>query len=149
MEMVADRLSTVMFFGELAEQELYSIGRLSEYMNVTLRTLRFYEQAGLLCPIREGARRLYTKYDVDQIKVIVALREMEASLGAIAVLMNRIKESDDETSMIAALEGLLMAIASANADRIEELKRLNRRIGDSIEALTAPACEQLRLQRAS
>ena len=134
---IAERLSRVMDFGDLAEQDLYTIGQLSDHLRVSLRTLRFYEQAGLLRPIRDGVRRLYTKRDIDQLQVIVSLREMEASLGAIAALMTKLKDLDDEKAMVAAVEGLLMAITSANADRIDELKRLNRRIDASIAVLDA------------
>ena len=134
---VAMRLSEIMKFGNLEDSDLYTIGQLADYLDVSLRTLRFYEQSGLLRPVREGSRRLYTRRDLDQLRVIVTLRELEASLGAIKSLMTRIKELDDVGSMIAAIEGLLVAIASSNEDRIAELTRLNRRINDTLGQLHA------------
>ena len=129
------RLSEVMKFGELEEQDLYTIGQLADYLNVSLRTLRFYEQSGLLRPVRQGSRRLYTRKDIDQLRVIVTLRELEASLGAIKALMTRLKDLDDVGAMLSAIEGLLVAIASSNEDRVAELTRLNRRINETLDLL--------------
>lgn len=132
---VSTRLAEIMKFGDLEEHELYTIGQLADYLNVSLRTLRFYEQSGLLRPVREGNRRLYTRKDIDQLRVIVTLRELEASLGAIKALMARLKDLDDVGAMLSAIEGLLVAIASSNEDRIAELSRLNRRINETLDVL--------------
>lgn len=125
---IADRLNAVTSFGTLEERDLYTIGQLSEYLQVSLRTLRFYEQAGLLRPSRKGTKRLYSRQDLDQLKVIVTLRELEASLGAIGNLLHQIAEVGQEAEAFAKIEGLLVAIAASNHQRIEELSRLNKRI---------------------
>lgn len=132
---VAGRLSRLMDFGELEEQDLYTIGQLSDYLKVSLRTLRFYEQSGLLRPVREGTRRLYTRRDLDQLRVIVTLRDLEGSLGAIKSLMTRMKDLDDSAAMVAAIEALLGDIAVANQERIAELTRLNQRIETTLASL--------------
>lgn len=132
---VAGRLSRLMDFGELEEQDLYTIGQLSDYLKVSLRTLRFYEQSGLLRPVREGTRRLYTRRDLDQLRVIVTLRDLEGSLGAIKALMTRMKDLDDSAAMMAAIEGLLGDIAATNRERIDELTRLDRRIETTLATL--------------
>ncbi len=134
---VSIRLSEIMKFGDLEDSDLYTIGQLADYLDVSLRTLRFYEQSGLLRPVREGSRRLYTRRDLDQLRVIVTLRELEASLGAIKSLMTRIKDLDDVGSMMAAIEGLLVAIAASNDERIGELTRLNGRINETLGQLQA------------
>lgn len=132
---IAGRLSATMDFGALEEQDLYTIGQLSDYLKVSLRTLRFYEQSGLLRPVREGTRRLYTRRDLDQLRVIVTLRDLEGSLGAIKSLMARMKDLDDSAAMVAAIDGLLGDIATVNQERIAELTRLNQRIATTLTAL--------------
>jgi DNA-binding transcriptional MerR regulator len=134
---VAERLSKVMSFGRLQEADLYTIGELSDYLQVSLRTLRFYEQAGLLRPQREGLKRLYTREDLDRLQVIVTLREMEASLTAIKGLMTTIADAGDEARMIAEIRRLLDTLAEGNRERIAELERVNRRIGETIRCLSA------------
>ena len=44
-------------------KSVYSIGELSKEFDVTLRTLRFYEDKGLLNPNRRGTTRLYSRRD--------------------------------------------------------------------------------------
>src|SRR5690606_28704056 len=41
--------------------ELTRIGDMARLFGVTLRALRFYEDKGLIQPIRQGTTRLYTK----------------------------------------------------------------------------------------
>lgn len=41
----------------------YSISQIAEEFSVTLRTLRFWEQRGLLSPARNGMARVYSEAD--------------------------------------------------------------------------------------
>lgn len=50
----------------------YSIRELSQEFNVTTRTLRFYEEKGLLSPIRSGQNRAYS--GADRARLILILR---------------------------------------------------------------------------
>ncbi|TBW33871.1 MerR family transcriptional regulator [Siculibacillus lacustris] len=134
---IAERLSSVMAFGTLEDADLYTIGQLSDYLQVSLRTLRFYEQSGLLRPHRDGMKRLYTRDDLDRLKVIVTLREMEASLTAIKTLMSTLVESGDEKSVIGEIDAMLDDLTRGNRQRIEELERVNRRIAETLGRLRA------------
>lgn len=49
----------------------YSIRDLSREFGVTLRTLRFYEEKGLLSPARRGQRRIYSAADRTRLKLIL------------------------------------------------------------------------------
>ena len=48
-----------------------SIGELAASFEVTPRTLRHYEEIGLLAPLRRGSTRLYTERDVSRLKLIL------------------------------------------------------------------------------
>ena len=65
---------------EGAEGELARIGEMAKTFGVTLRTLRFYEDKGLLNPRREGAMRLYTRRDKARLKLILLGRKVGFSL---------------------------------------------------------------------
>lgn len=129
---LAARVCSDMKFGPIEDLGLYTIGQLSKHLRVSLRTLRFYEQAGLLTPVRDGTRRLYDRADLERLRLIVTLREYEASLVTIRALLARLAEMDDFESMANAVEGLLVAIETANHDRIVELTRGNRRIRETL-----------------
>ena len=51
---------------------LYSIRELSQEFDVTTRTLRFYEEKGLLSPTRSGRNRTYSA--ADRARLILILR---------------------------------------------------------------------------
>tara|TARA_R110002124_G_scaffold101997_2_gene249851 strand:- start:5207 stop:5593 length:387 start_codon:yes stop_codon:yes gene_type:complete len=49
----------------------YTISELAKEFGVTTRTIRFYEEKGLVQPLRDGQRRLYTPADRVRIKLIL------------------------------------------------------------------------------
>jgi DNA-binding transcriptional MerR regulator len=59
------------------ETEFYiRIGELAREFDVTLRTLRFYEDKGLLQPKRRGMTRLYTERDRARLKLVLLGRRI-------------------------------------------------------------------------
>ncbi len=58
------------------------IGELAERVNLSLRTIRHYDEVGLLKPSgrSEGGFRLYTQADLDRLTLIRQLRPLEFSL---------------------------------------------------------------------
>lgn len=63
-----------------APETLLRIGDLARQFDVTLRTLRFYEDKGLLSPKREGTTRLYSRRDRARLKLILLGRRVGFSL---------------------------------------------------------------------
>ena len=49
----------------------YTISELAGEFGVTTRTIRFYEEKGLISPTRAGQKRLYTPADRVRIKLIL------------------------------------------------------------------------------
>lgn len=49
----------------------HSISELAKEFGVTTRTIRFYEEKGLVSPVREGQKRLYSNADRVRIKLIL------------------------------------------------------------------------------
>jgi DNA-binding transcriptional MerR regulator len=52
-------------------KQTYTISELAREFEVTTRTIRFYEEKGLVQPLREGQKRLYTSADRVRIKLIL------------------------------------------------------------------------------
>ena len=61
-------------------EPLMRIGDMAKEFDVTLRTLRFYEDKGLLSPHREGSTRLYSRRDRARLKLILLGRRIGFSL---------------------------------------------------------------------
>ncbi|KJS16793.1 MAG: transcriptional regulator [Hoeflea sp. BRH_c9] len=62
------------------DEAVYKIGDLAEEFGVTLRTLRFYEDKGLLKPTRVGVTRLFTRRDRARLKLILLGKRVGFSL---------------------------------------------------------------------
>lgn len=58
----------------------YSISDLAGEFDVTTRTIRFYEEKGLLSPRREGTRRIYTAADRTKLRLILRGKRLGLSL---------------------------------------------------------------------
>lgn len=57
---------------------MYKIDEVTKQVGLTKRTLRYYEEIGLICPPErsEGNIRLYTDEDIARIKRIVEAKEV-------------------------------------------------------------------------
>jgi len=64
------------------------IGEMAKTFGVTLRTLRFYEDKGLLDPKREGSTRLYSRRDRARLKLILLGRKVGFSLREVKQMMD-------------------------------------------------------------
>ena len=62
-----------------------TVGEAAKKMNVTVRTLQYYDKEGLLSPSAEseGGRRLYTNKDLVMLHQIISLKSLGFSLGDI------------------------------------------------------------------
>ncbi len=65
------------------DKHQYSISDLSEEFSVTARALRFYEDEGLISPIRRGLTRIYTKRDRARLAWILRAKRVGFSLTEI------------------------------------------------------------------
>ncbi|MBA5221333.1 MerR family transcriptional regulator [Streptomyces griseoaurantiacus] len=94
----------------------YSVGQVSAFAGVTVRTLHHYDKAGLLSPSERSAAgyRLYGEADLARLQQILFYRELGFSLGEIGAILH-----DPGTN---ALEHL----RARQAKLSEEIARLRR-----------------------
>ena len=72
----------------------YTIGDLAREFGVSLRTLRFYEDRGLLNPQRDGLMRLYDGRDRTRLQIILKGKQLGFTLSEIHDMVG----SADETT---------------------------------------------------
>ena len=70
------------------DKATYRIGDLAKEFAVTLRTLRFYEDRGLITPRRAGSTRLYSNKDRARLKMILLAKRVGFSLVDIHDIMD-------------------------------------------------------------
>ena len=71
------------------DEPVYLISVVAKLMNIHPQTLRLYEREGLLKPSRtEGKMRLYSRRDIDKLKLILTLaRDMGVNLAGIDIIL--------------------------------------------------------------
>ncbi len=92
--------------------ENYSISDLAKEFDVTTRTIRHYEDEGLLLPARKGQKRIYSKSDRTRLKLILRGRRLGLSLDEAGQIVNMYTPGSDNLEQLQAL-----------IDKIEEHRR--------------------------
>lgn len=59
----------------------YSISELANEYDITTRTIRYYEDMGLLAPTRRGQQRVYTQADRVKLKLVLRGKRLGLSLA--------------------------------------------------------------------
>ena len=132
-------LKTPAFSPERAEDlnldEPLTIGEVSRLYGVTLRALRFYEQRGLLKPIRRGGARFYDSAQKLRLQMILKGKHLGFTLTEIAELLesdtSQNQKSDDfvldEKMVLSQLRHLEERRAEID-QAIEELRAAHRKL---------------------
>ena len=83
-----------------SEKETFRIGDLSQEFGVTLRTLRFYEDRGLLSPARRGTTRLYSRRDRTRLRLILLAKMLGFSLTEAKQLIELYHQPDGKRKQL-------------------------------------------------
>ncbi|AJD53960.1 DNA-binding transcriptional regulator, MerR family [Thalassospira xiamenensis M-5 = DSM 17429] len=96
------------------DDRFYTVPELAENLGVTPRTIRFYEQKGLVAPQRAGTTRIYTRQDRARMLIILRGKRLGFTLKEIADYLD---------------------LYGADPTQAEQIKMLLTRVRDRIEAL--------------
>ena len=101
----------------------YTTGEMAKLCGITVRTVQFYDQRGILIPtaLTEGGRRLYSEEDVKRMKIICFLRDTGLSLDTISQLL---KEEDPGSVIAVLLEQQEQVLREEIGERRDKLDRL-------------------------
>jgi DNA-binding transcriptional MerR regulator len=107
--------------GETAEGvKYYTIGDLAREFGVTLRTLRFYEDRGLLSPRRDGTARIYDARDRERLSVILKGKQLGFTLTEIrAMLAEERSGSGPATNLKLSLDQIEDQIRHLEQQKVE------------------------------
>lgn len=116
----------------------FSIGELAREFDITTRSIRFYEDQGLLSPTRKGQTRIYNKRDRVRLKLILRGKRLGFTLaetGCLFELYDDDKSSTSQLNKIKSLIGEKQAALRQQLNDIEvvmlELSALEKRCEDS------------------
>jgi DNA-binding transcriptional MerR regulator len=124
---------------DVRDTRTYTIGQLAQELDLTARTIRFYEDEGLIAPLRAGTARIYTHADRARLILICRGKRLGFSVREIAEFL-ALYDADPHRAeqmrflgqkcrdRIAALEMQLRDVQQTLA----ELRDIDRQIGDHL-----------------
>ncbi len=108
----------------------YTTGELAKLCGVSVRTVQYYDNRGILTPteLSEGGRRLYSEQDLKRMKTICFLRDTGLSINNIGELMREDNARDVVSLMLDQHEQLLTDELSATKAKLEKLRELREAV---------------------
>lgn len=100
------------------EEKTYSISELAKEFDITTRSIRFYEDQGLLIPQREGQTRIYSKRDRVRLKLILRGKRLGFSLSETGQLFELY---DADKSSITQLNTMLELVEHKKTELHQQL----------------------------
>ncbi len=107
--------------------QTWSIAELAAEYDVTLRTIRFYEDRGLLTPERRGTVRVYHPRDKVRLSLILRGKRLGFSLDEIATIVDMY---DAEPGEEGQLVYLLDQITHRRADLEQRRQDINKTLAE-------------------
>ena len=78
----------------------FAISDLAREFSITPRTIRFWEDQGILAPQREGSKRVFTRRDRARLKMALRGKRLGLSLAEIKDLIGMYASTEDETPQL-------------------------------------------------
>ncbi|WP_115936064.1 MerR family transcriptional regulator [Aestuariispira insulae] len=112
----------------------YTIRDLASEFEVTTRTIRFYEDQGLLMPERRGQHRIFSLRDRIRLRLILRGKRLGFSLAEIREIIDMYDEQPGE---VGQLEHFLEKLEMRRADLQEKLNDIEMTLSelDAVEAV--------------
>ncbi|AIW16531.1 MerR family DNA-binding transcriptional regulator [Vibrio tubiashii] len=116
--------------------EKYKISDLAKEFDITTRSIRFYEDEGLIQPERKGSMRVYNRRDRTRLKLILRGKRLGFSLAEIRELFELYDTHQGDTQ----LTEMLKIIDEKEAVLMRQLDDINNMLSDL--NLARERCEQ-------
>jgi DNA-binding transcriptional MerR regulator len=117
----------------------YSISQLSKEFDITTRSIRHYEDIGLLSPARRGQTRVYSPADRTRLKLILRGKRLGISLEDSREIIDMYEPGktnvDQLKKLIDAIQQQRIKLNQQLDDITKLLKDLNKAETDCVEAL--------------
>ncbi|MEM8539897.1 MAG: MerR family DNA-binding transcriptional regulator [Pseudomonadota bacterium] len=111
-------------------REFYTITELTREFEISTRTLRFYEDEGLVSPVRRGRTRLFRPSDRVLIKQIMRGKRLGFSIAEIREIIQMYKAPPGES-------GQLHTIVEKVEEKRAELRQKRKDIEETLAELDA------------
>ena len=131
-----------------APAQTWSIAQIAAEFDVTHRTVRFYEDQGLISPSRQGSQRIFTPRDRVRLALVLRGKRLGFSLDEIRRIVDMY---DAEPGEVGQLRYLIEQVERRTAEllqrqldieqTLEDLARVKERCLADLRRLQPPAAE--------
>ncbi|MBR7652842.1 MerR family DNA-binding transcriptional regulator [Brucella oryzae] len=108
-------------------REYYTITELTREFGISTRTLRFYEDEGLISPVRRGRTRLFRPADRHLLKQILRGKRLGFSIAEIHEIIQMYREPPGETGQ---LKLLMKRVEEKRADLRQKRRDIEETLGE-------------------
>ncbi|WP_441254400.1 MerR family transcriptional regulator [Aeromonas sp. A600620] len=124
------------------EGRRFSISELAREFDITTRSIRFYEDQGLLNPAREGQTRIYSKQDRVRLKLTLRGKRLGFSLAEIRELFDLYDADKSSRTQLQTMLGLVEAKRETLQQQMEDIRMVLLEL-DAAEQRCQQALSQL------
>lgn len=107
----------------------FAISDLAREFAITPRTIRFWEDQGILAPEREGSKRIFTRRDRARLKMALRGKRLGLSLAEIKDLIGMYASTEDETPQLQECLRIMARRREALAQQREDIEAMLAEIG--------------------
>lgn len=115
---------------------LMRIGEVAEELKVSTRTIKYYEELGLIKPKERspGGFRLYGEEDVERLKRILEIKGMGFSLTAIREVL-AVRDVAKEAEKVVVLNKVIQRLEEQEQQVAEKIRKMREEIGHAEDLL--------------
>ncbi|WP_429218413.1 MerR family transcriptional regulator [Aeromonas veronii] len=124
------------------EGRRFSISELAREFDITTRSIRFYEDQGLLNPAREGQTRIYSKQDRVRLKLTLRGKRLGFSLAEIRELFDLYDADKSSRTQLQTMLGLVEEKRETLQQQMEDIRMVLLEL-DAAEQRCQQALNQL------
>jgi MerR family Zn(II)-responsive transcriptional regulator of zntA len=120
------------------ESALLTTGEMARRSNNTLRTVRFYEEEGILRPVRrtEGGHRLFDRSELERLMLVSDLRTAGLSLDEIKQLLELKRRAPTGSDAAKQATEILARRIAELKEKLAVLARLQQDLTDAADIMT-------------
>ena len=100
----------------------YAIGELAKEFDITTRSIRFYEDQGLITPTRRGQTRIYSQRDKVRLKLILRGKRLGFSLAETGRLFELYDVDKTSATQLKTIMELIAEKKNDLSQQLEDIK---------------------------
>lgn len=118
------------------KKAVYKIGEVASRLATSIRTVRYYEEEGLLIPTRtQGGTRLYSEQHIARLKIILKMAQAGFSIDAIRNVAQIREQGNTGNESSQLVDGSLQAIVDSIKTQIAELEKVELEISQARDVI--------------